>query len=178
MVDNLGTVRDLAKQDGTIAVHYIYDTYGNVTSGDTSLTRYLFTSREFDTATDLQYNRARWYDAETGRWLSEDPLGFIAGDANVGRYVGNRSPLLKDPSGMGWWQGLWDWARTTGSYAVPGSEATSALELAPEVAKTAVGAAAKKRLIEELGKPNSQQKDYKRVFDQYHGVGEKLDRIK
>ncbi len=59
LVDSLGTVRDLAKQDGTIAVHYIYDTYGNVTSGDTSLTRYLFTSRELDTATDLQYNRAR-----------------------------------------------------------------------------------------------------------------------
>ena len=32
LVDNLGTVRDLAKQDGTIAVHYIYDSYGNVTS--------------------------------------------------------------------------------------------------------------------------------------------------
>ncbi len=73
LVDNLGSVRDLAKQDGTIAVHYTYDTYG---SGDTSLTRYLFTSRELDTATDLQYNRARWYDAGVGRWLSEDPLGF------------------------------------------------------------------------------------------------------
>ncbi len=59
LVDNLGTVRDLAKQDGTIAVHYKYDSFGNVTSGDTSKTRYLFTGREFDTATQLQYNRAR-----------------------------------------------------------------------------------------------------------------------
>ena len=89
LVDNLGTVRDLAKQDGTIAVHYIYDTYGNVTSGDTSLTRYLFTSRELDTATDLQYNRARWFDPVQGRWLSQDPIGFGAGDANLYRYVGN-----------------------------------------------------------------------------------------
>jgi len=39
LVDNLGTVRDLTKQDGTIATHYQYDSYGNVTSGDTSLTR-------------------------------------------------------------------------------------------------------------------------------------------
>ncbi len=100
LVDNLGTVRDLAKQDGTIAAHYKYDSYGNVTTGDTSKTRYLFTSREFDTATDLQYNRARWYDAGVGRWLSEDPLGFAAGDANVGRYVRNRSPLAVDPSGL------------------------------------------------------------------------------
>ena len=32
LVDHLGTVRDLAKQDGTIAAHYKYDSFGNVTS--------------------------------------------------------------------------------------------------------------------------------------------------
>ncbi len=100
LVDNLGTVRDLARQDGTIATHYTYDAYGNVTSGDTSLTRYLFTSRELDTETGLQYNRARWYDAEVGRWISEDPLGFAAGDGNVTRYVGNGATNGIDPSGL------------------------------------------------------------------------------
>jgi RHS repeat-associated protein len=100
LVDHLGTVRDLAKQDGTIAAHYKYDSFGNVTSGDTSKTRYLFTSREFDTATKLQYNRARYYDAAVGRWISEDPLGFAAGDANVGRYIGNQVSDEMDPSGM------------------------------------------------------------------------------
>jgi RHS repeat-associated protein len=97
LVDHLGTVRDLAKQDGTIATHFKYDSFGNVTSGDTSKTRYLFTSREFDTATKLQYNRARYYDAAVGRWISEDPLGFAAGDANVGRYVGNAAIDVIDP---------------------------------------------------------------------------------
>ncbi len=100
LLDNLGTVRDLAKQDGTIAVHYKYDSYGNVTSGDTSQTRYLFTAREFDTATDLQYNRARWLDPRVGRWISEDPIGFAAGDANVGRYVKNSPCASVDPSGL------------------------------------------------------------------------------
>ncbi len=100
LVDNLGTVRDLAKQDGTIAVHYKYDSYGNVTSGDTPKTRYLFTAREFDTATDLQYNRARYYDATVGRWISEDPIGFAAGDANVHRFIGNGVTLAIDPSGL------------------------------------------------------------------------------
>jgi RHS repeat-associated protein len=102
LVDHLGTVRDLAKQDGTIAAHYKYDSFGNVTSGDTSKTRYLFTSREFDAATKLQYNRARYYDAAVGRWISDDPLGFAAGDANVGRYVNNEGIDSFDPSG------LWD----------------------------------------------------------------------
>jgi RHS repeat-associated protein len=99
LVDHLGTVRDLAKQDGTIATHYTYDSFGNVKSGDTSQTRYLFTSREFDTATKLQYNRARYYDAAVGRWISEDPKGFVAGDVNDQRYVGNRVVFATDPSG-------------------------------------------------------------------------------
>jgi len=100
LVDHLGTVRDLAKQDGTIAAHYTYDSFGNVKSGDTSKTRHLFTSREFDTATKLQYNRARYYDAAVGRWISEDPVGFVAGDANVGRYVANHLTWAVDPSGL------------------------------------------------------------------------------
>jgi RHS repeat-associated protein len=100
LVDHLGTVRDLAKNDGTLGEHYEYDSYGNVVSGDTSKTRYLFTSREFDEDTGLQYNRARWYDAAVGRWVSEDPIGFAAGDANLARYVGNASTIVVDPTGL------------------------------------------------------------------------------
>jgi RHS repeat-associated protein len=100
LVDHLGTVRDLARQDGTIAVHYKYDSFGRVTSGDTSKTRYLFTSRELDPATGLQYNRARWYDGRVGRWISEDPLGFVAGDGNLGRFVRNQVFDARDPSGL------------------------------------------------------------------------------
>jgi RHS repeat-associated protein len=87
LVDHLGTVRDLVENDGALSEHYQYDSFGNVTSGDTSLTRYLYTSREFDPDTGLQHNRARWYDAVVGRWISEDPIGFAAGDTNLSRYV-------------------------------------------------------------------------------------------
>jgi RHS repeat-associated protein len=57
-------------------------------AGDTSLTRYLYTAREFDPVTGLQYNRQRWYDSRTGRWLSEDPIGFAGDPSNLYRYVG------------------------------------------------------------------------------------------
>jgi hypothetical protein len=40
------------------------------------------------------------YDSFAGRWTSEDPIGFAAGDANPDRYVGNNSPNLTDPSGL------------------------------------------------------------------------------
>ena len=47
--------------------------------------------------------RAPWFDPQTGRFVSEDPLGFGAGDANLNRYVGN-DPLNKtDPSGLEEW---------------------------------------------------------------------------
>ena len=100
IVNHLGTVRDLVKQDGTVATHFVYTAFGEIVSGDTSLTRYLFTSREFDVDTGLQYNRARWYDASVGRWMSEDPLGFAAGDVNVVGYVGNLASIASDPTGL------------------------------------------------------------------------------
>jgi RHS repeat-associated protein len=100
LTDDLGTVRDLMRGDGTIAAHFKFEAFGKPTSGDTSKTRFFFTSREFDPATGLQYNRARWYDSATGRWISEDPIGFAAGDANMTRYVGNTSTGYVDPSGL------------------------------------------------------------------------------
>jgi hypothetical protein len=40
------------------------------------------------------------YDPSVGRWLEEDPTGFAAGDANLGRYVGNNPTNAIDPSGL------------------------------------------------------------------------------
>ncbi len=59
----------------------------------------LFVSREFDFETGLYYNRARYLDPTTGRWTTQDPLGFAAGDANLYRYVGNMATVATDPSG-------------------------------------------------------------------------------
>ena len=40
------------------------------------------------------------YDPTVGRWLSEDPEGFAAGDANLYRYAGNKPTTEADPSGL------------------------------------------------------------------------------
>jgi hypothetical protein len=48
----------------------------------------------------LQFNRARYYDVTTGRWISQDPIGFDAGDANLYRYVMNNPRRSSDPSGL------------------------------------------------------------------------------
>jgi RHS repeat-associated protein len=101
LTDNLGSVRDVADGSMVVQYHADYDGFGNVTEvnpgwGD----RLKFTAREYDSDTGLQYNRARWYDARIGRWLSQDPSGLDAEDANLYRYVRNAPVFTADPSGL------------------------------------------------------------------------------
>ena len=102
LADNLGSVRDIVDSTGAVENHITYDSFGNVTSetDDTVDHIYAYTGRDRDEESDLQYNRARYYDATVGRWISEDPIGFAAGDSNLARYVGNFSTGARDPSGL------------------------------------------------------------------------------
>jgi len=59
-----------------------------------------YTGKMLDEATGLQNNLNRWYDSQTGRWVSQDPIGFGGGDANLYRYVGNHPSQSTDPSGL------------------------------------------------------------------------------
>jgi RHS repeat-associated protein len=68
----------------------------NPSAGDESR----YTGAAWNPETNLQYNRQRYYDPETGRWLSQDPLGFAAGDGNLYRYLGNNVTNATDPSGL------------------------------------------------------------------------------
>ena len=101
LADNLGSVRDIVDSDGEVVNHIIYDAFGNITSEtDTDIEHaYGYTGRERDEESDLQYNRARYYDASVGRWISEDPIGFAAGDSNLARYGMNSPTNVTDPSG-------------------------------------------------------------------------------
>ncbi len=107
LTDHLNTVRDLAVYDPecdatTIVNHIVYDAFGRVTSqtDPTVGTLFGFTARPFDRDTGLQNNLNRWYDAETGTWISEDPKGFAAADANLYRYVGTQVTMWVDPRGL------------------------------------------------------------------------------
>jgi RHS repeat-associated protein len=97
----LGTVRDLVNAAGAVINHLAYDSFGQLLSqtnppaGD----RYTYTGREYDAALGQYYYRARFYDPRQGRFTSEDPLRFAAGDANLYRYVGNSSLNWIDPWG-------------------------------------------------------------------------------
>ena len=78
LTDHLGTTRDLVDNTGTVLNHITYDSYGNMLNQTNTAfdTRYLFTGREFDGETELYYYRARYYNSELGRFISQDPIGF------------------------------------------------------------------------------------------------------
>lgn len=95
--DQLGSTTVLTNSGGSIVRQFSYDAYGN--SSGTSLTRYDYTGRERDADTGLLYYRARWYDPQVGRFISEDPIG-LTGGINQFAYVGNNPQNRKDPSGL------------------------------------------------------------------------------
>ena len=62
-----------------------------------------FAGMERDTVTGLNLAVYRVQNPGTGRWTSQDPLGFAAGDANLYRYVGNGPTDAADPNRGGRW---------------------------------------------------------------------------
>ena len=107
LTDHVGTIRDVVKWNATtgefeIANHRVYSSFGELESETNSSVdlAFGFTSQWLDEATGLAHHLNRWFDTGLGKWLSDDPMGFAAGDANVQRYVGNRPLTYVDPTGL------------------------------------------------------------------------------
>jgi uncharacterized protein RhaS with RHS repeats len=71
--DHLGSVRDVVDDSGTVLNHVVYDAFGGVTSQTNAsvVFRYGYTARELDAESGLQYNRARYLDSFTGKFISD-----------------------------------------------------------------------------------------------------------
>jgi len=112
--DHQGSITALTDEAGNIVETFLYDeAYGTILapqghfvagSGHHTQTvktynPYCYTGREFDSH-DLYYYRARYYDPTVGRFISSDPIEFMAGDTNFYRYVGGDPVNYLDPSGL------------------------------------------------------------------------------
>jgi RHS repeat-associated protein len=98
--DGLGTITSLSNGAGALANTYSYDSYGRLTASTGTLTNpFQFTGREFDQETGSYYYRARYFDQNSGRFMSEDPIKF-GGGINFYAYVHNNPTNLNDPFGL------------------------------------------------------------------------------
>jgi len=98
--DGLGSVTSLSNSTGALAQSYTYDSFGKQTAASGSLTNpFRYTGRESDVETGLYYYRARYYDPNVGRFLTEDPIRFTGG-FDFYSYVGNSPIDIADPVGL------------------------------------------------------------------------------
>jgi RHS repeat-associated protein len=108
LADHLGSTNGLTDPTGAVTASNSYDSFGNPTNLSFP-TRYQFTGREYDRFANLHYYRARFYDSNLGRFISEDPIGFAGGDVNLYGYVWNNPMRFTDPYGLDadWDQRVW-----------------------------------------------------------------------
>jgi len=83
-----------------LAQTYTFSSFGNLTNSTGSLVNpFRYTGREFDSETNLYFYRARYYDSNTSRFLSEDPIRFSSNQLNFYAYVSNNPVTLVDSFG-------------------------------------------------------------------------------
>jgi RHS repeat-associated protein len=99
---------------------------------------YGFADQQYDSVSKLANLRARYYDPETGTFLSKDPLG-VAGAINAYQYCGNDPVDLVDPTGLFNSQLFWP---SLGGVAINGVGALGAYTLTATGFGAVVGAPA------------------------------------
>ena len=116
--DGMDSVRQLTNSAGTVTDTYEYDAFGNMVNktGPSPSTytpnNYLYRGEQYDPDLGLYYLRARYYNPNTGRFLSRDPEDGNSNDpASLHKYLyANGDPVNGiDPMG---WENFLDYQRS------------------------------------------------------------------
>ena len=101
ITDNQGSVRLVVDvETGEVAQRLDYDSFGRVLR-DTNpgFQPFGFQGGLYDPDTGLVEFGCRWYDAETERWISKDPIG-LSGGMNMYEFCRSNPFSYADPSGL------------------------------------------------------------------------------
>ena len=101
--DAIGNAHELTTASGTLANTYTYVPFGALLQEEEarfSPFKFVGESGVMAESNGLEFMRARYYDAQTGRFLSPDPIGAIGGDTGLHLYVSNDPISHSDPSGL------------------------------------------------------------------------------
>jgi len=102
--DANGNITEYVSTNGTVAAHYEYDPYGNITkvSGlKSNAFSHRFSTKPFEAETGLIHYQFRSYIPELGRWLCRDPMQEKGG-VNLYAFCGNSPVNFVDPLGLEW----------------------------------------------------------------------------
>lgn len=101
VTDLIGTPTELVDESGALAWRTRTTLWGTTTwnRDATAYTPLRFPGQYFDPESGLHYNYFRYYDPESARYLSQDPLGLAPSD-NPATYVHNPQ-TWSDPLGLG-----------------------------------------------------------------------------
>jgi RHS repeat-associated protein len=99
---HLGTPQVLTDDTQAIAWKAVYTPFGEaVPSIQTVDNPFRFPGQYYDPETGLHYNYFRYYNPQTGRYITPDPIG-LEGGINLFTYVGNNPVNRIDPKGLDW----------------------------------------------------------------------------
>ncbi|WP_277431684.1 RHS repeat-associated core domain-containing protein, partial [Trinickia sp. Y13] len=105
--DHIGTPYMMTDEAGDVVWEATYKAWGETqeviarvskAAGVTPGNSIRFQGQQFDPETGLHYNRHRYYDAASGRFISMDPIG-LAGGINLHQYAPNPIQWI-DPLGL------------------------------------------------------------------------------
>lgn len=100
-----GTGSTIAMTDQSQAMvnKYAYDPFGKVANQEEAMAqpfKYVGQYGVMAEPNGFFYMRARYYDPNVGRFVSEDPIGFSGGDVNLYAHVWNNPVRYIDPWGL------------------------------------------------------------------------------
>ncbi len=99
--DANGNVSEYLDETGAVAAHYEYSPFGRIiaSTGTSDDFAFRFSTKYHHNETDLLYYGFRYYNPETGRWLSRDPIGERGG-LNLYAFVKNNGYFFYDYLGL------------------------------------------------------------------------------
>lgn len=103
--DQVGSVKAVTDNTGTVVFNADYYAFGTKYQSNGEFDElHGFTGKEYDPDIGLYYYNARWYDSETGRFMSEDPV-VDPNNPNLYSYCANNPLTHIDPTGLdvGWY---------------------------------------------------------------------------
>ena len=114
---NVTAVVGMSGGSWQVVERYRYDAYGKVTvcspngnpiGGNASQVgnTILYAGETFDSSTGLYYDRARYYDPQLGRFISQDPMGAAGSGSNLYAYCGDNPTDGVDPTGINWFTNI------------------------------------------------------------------------